>query len=108
MSQKKTRVESRVECSLVQLAADIDFVYKDLKDNLQFSISHLRLAEIKYKILSDLYILSPLQVKFIEKGDLPVFLKDTLPDCPDIMLGTCVNEKEVVCVVMPNNKEDVL
>lgn len=73
-----TRDFCTVESELVQLSADIDFIYQDLKDNLQFSV-------IQQKILSGLYVLSPLQVKIIKKEGLIPFLHDTLPDCPDIM-----------------------
>ena len=61
-----TRSFCTVECSLVQLSDDIDFIYKDLTDNLEFSMSRYRLAVIQQKIVSGLYILSPLQVKFIK------------------------------------------
>ena len=57
----------------MQLSADIDFLYKDLKENLDFSISRSRLANVKYQIVSDMYLKCPLQVKFIEKGDPSVF-----------------------------------
>lgn len=39
--------ESSFECSLVQLSADIDFIYKDLTENLEFSMSLYRLALIQ-------------------------------------------------------------
>ena len=38
--------------------------------------------------------------------DLTLFLHDTLPDCPDIMLGTS-SDPDILSVVMPS-KEDVL
>ena len=101
-----TRSFCTVECSLVQLSDDIDFIYKDLTDNLEFSMSRYRLAVIQQKIVSGLYILSPLQVKFIKKVDLTPFLHDTLPDCPDIMLRTG-SDPDMIYVVMPD-KEDVL
>lgn len=101
-----TRNLSTVECSLVQLSADIDLIYKYLTENLQFSMSRYQLAVIQQKILSGLYVLSPLQVKYIKKEDLTQFLHDTLPDCPDIMLGTGSNP-DIINVVMPD-KKDVL
>lgn len=94
------------ECSLVQLSADIDFIYKILVDDLKFSMSKYRLAVIQYEIVSGYYILSPLRVKFIKKVDLTQFLKDTLPDCPDIMFGTGSNP-DMICAIIPN-KDDVL
>ncbi|XP_044481937.1 uncharacterized 39 kDa protein in mitochondrial S-1 and S-2 DNA-like [Mangifera indica] len=69
-------------------------------------MSRNRLAVIQQKILSGLYVLSPLQVKFIKKADLTLFLRDTLPDCPDIMLGTG-SDPDMISVVMPE-KEDLL
>lgn len=51
-------------------------------------------------------VLSPLQVKFIKKVDLTQFLHDTLPENPDIMLGTC-SDPDMMKVVMPD-KKDVL
>lgn len=101
-----TRDFCTVESALVQLSADIDFLYKDLTENLPFSMSRYRLADIQLKIVSGLYVLSPLQVKFIKKVDLTQFLDDTLPDCPDIMLGTPY-DPDMIYVVMPD-KEDVL
>ena len=95
-----------VECSLVQLSADIDFIYQDLVENFQFSMSLYRLAVIQQKIVSGLYVLSPLQVKVLMKEDLNKFLYDTLPDCPDIMFGAGHNP-DMICVGMPD-KEDVL
>lgn len=94
--------ESSFECSLVQLSADIDFIYKDLTENLEFSMSLYRLALIQQKIVSDYYVLSPLQVKYIKKVDLIPLLKD----CPDVMLGTG-SDPDMIYVVMPN-KDDVL
>lgn len=44
-----SRYLSTVESSLVQLSDDIDFIYKDLTDNLQFSMSKYRLALIQQK-----------------------------------------------------------
>ncbi|EXB64603.1 hypothetical protein L484_017935 [Morus notabilis] len=87
------------------LSADIDFIYKDLMEDLQFSMSRYRLAVIQQKRVSGLYVLSPLQLKFIKKEDLTPFLYDTLPDCPDIMLGTG-SDPDMIYVVMPE-KEDV-
>ena len=101
-----TRNLCTVECSLVQLSADIDIIYKDLTDTIQFSMSRYRLADIQQKIVSGLYVLSPLQVKYIKKADLIRFLDDTLSDCPDIMLGTG-SDSDIIYVVMPE-KEDVL
>jgi len=100
-----TRSFCSYECSLVQLSADIDFIYKDLMEDLQFSMSRYRLAVIQQKRVSGLYVLSPLQLKFIKKEDLTPFLYDTLPDCPDIMLGTG-SDPDMIYVVMPE-KEDV-
>jgi hypothetical protein len=95
-----------VECSLVQLSADIDFIYQDLTENLEFSMSHYRLAVIQQKIVSGLYVLSPLQVRYLKKEDLTQFLHDTLPDCPDIQLGYS-SDPDILYVVMPD-KDDVL
>lgn len=102
-----TRNLCTVECSLVQLSADIDYIYKDLTDN-HFSMSLYRLVVIQQLILSGLYVLSPLQVKYIKKADLIRFLHDTLPDHPDIMLGTGKEiSLDIIYAVMPA-KEDVL
>lgn len=101
-----TRYFCTVECSLVQLSADIDFLYKDLTDHLPFRMSRDRLGVIQQKIVSGLYVLSPLHVKFIKKEGIIQFLHDTLPDCPDIMLGTG-SDPDMIYVVMPD-KEDVL
>ncbi|XAR51037.1 hypothetical protein NMG60_11005540, partial [Bertholletia excelsa] len=92
------------ECSLEQLSDDINLIYNDLTDTLQFNMSRYLLALIQEKIVSGLYVLSPLQVKFIKKEDLTHFLHDTLPECPDIMFKTNSN---MIYVVMPH-KDDVL
>jgi hypothetical protein len=79
-----TRNLSTVECSLVQLSADIELIYQDLTENIPFSMTRYRLAVIQQKIVNGLYV--PLQVLFIRKVDLTQFLRDTLQDCPDIIL----------------------
>lgn len=101
-----TRNLCTVESSLVQLSAAIEFIYKDLTDNIQFSMSRHQLTVIQQKRILGLYVLSPLQVKLIRKIDLTKFLHDTLPDCPDIMLRPS-SDPSFFIVVMPN-KEDVL
>jgi hypothetical protein len=102
-----TRDFSTVESSLAQLSADIDFIYHNLKDdNLLFSMSRHQLAGIQQKVVSGLYVLSPLQFKIIKKDDIIPFLEDTLPDCPDIMLGNG-SEQDMITVVIPD-KKDVL
>ena len=103
----RSRSFCTVECSLVQLSADIDFIYQDLTDDLEYSLSRNRLAVIKHKIVSGLYVLSPLQVKFIKKVGLTQFLHETLPDCPDIMLGTC-SDPDILCVVMPDQEDGLV
>lgn len=100
-----TRDFCTVESLLVQLSADIEFIYKDLT-NSKFSMSHYQLVVIQQKMVSGLYVLSPLQVKYIRKVDLTLFLHETLPDCPDIMLGTG-SDPDIIYAVMPD-KEDVL
>ncbi|XAR51024.1 hypothetical protein NMG60_11005522 [Bertholletia excelsa] len=67
-------------------------------------MSRYLLALIQEKIVSGLYVLSPLQVKFIKKEDLTHFLHDTLLECPDIMFKT---NSDMIYVVMPH-KDDVL
>jgi hypothetical protein len=103
----RNRYFSTVECSLVQLSADIDFIYKNLTDDIEYSLSRYRLAVIKQQIVSGLYVLSPLQVKFIKKVGLTQFLHEMLPDCPDIMLATCSNQ-EIICVVMPDQEDGLV
>lgn len=95
-----------VECSLVQLSTDIEYIYNDLRENLQFSMSREQLAVIQQRILSGLYVLSPLHITFIKRDCLTPFLHDTLPDCPDIMLGLC-SDPDLLCAVIPD-KEDTL
>lgn len=92
--------------SLVQLSADIDFIYNDLTDKLQFSMSRYQLALIQEKSLSGLYVLSPLRVKRVKKVDLTQFLHDRLPSCPDLMVAAS-SDPDMVYVLMPD-KEDVL
>lgn len=64
-------------------------------------MSRNRLAVIQQKRVSGLYVLSPLQVKFIKKAGLIQFFSDTLPDCPDIMYGTG-SDPNIINVVMPD------
>ncbi|GLT75215.1 hypothetical protein SLA2020_469550 [Shorea laevis] len=70
-------------------------------------MSRYRLAVIQQKSVSGLYVLSPLQVKFIKKVDLSQFLNDTQPDFPDLQFGTC-SDPAIITVVMPSDKEDGL
>ncbi len=98
---------SSVERSLVQLSADIYFVYKDLTENNEsFSLSRYQLALIQQKILNNLYILNPLRVKFVNKDDLIPFLWNTLPVFSDIMIG--IYKGDIFQVIMPDNEEDLL
>lgn len=101
-----TRDYCTVECSLVQLSDDIHFIYKDLTENHRFSMSCFRLAVIQQEILSGLYVLSPLQIREIKMYDLALFLRETLPACPDLAIMNSL-DPEMVCAVMPD-KEDVL
>jgi hypothetical protein len=101
-----TRDFCTVECSLVQLSADIYFIYKDLTEDLQYSMSRDQLAVIQQKTLYGIYVLSPLQVKFIKKADITPFLHDTLLDRPDIMLGTG-SDPDMIYAVLPD-QNDVL
>ena len=88
-SGSRRRHDSAVDSSLVKLSADINLVYKYLKKKLYYSVSRLRLANIKYQIVSDMYDLSPLEVQFMDKGDLYLFLMDNLLDESDVMIETC-------------------
>lgn len=101
-----TRDFSTEECSLVQLCDDIDYIYKDLTDSQSFSISPHQLALIKQKILSDSYVLHPLQIRFVKKVLIMDFLRYKLPECPDLMMGQGPTPDRVT-VVTPE-KEDVL
>ena len=96
--------------SLAQLSADIEFIYMDLSSNYEYSMSPYELAVMQEKIVSGLYVLSPLKVKFIFKFDLSKFLLDTLSDCPDIMLGTCsaLIQIRFVWFILYPDKKDVL
>lgn len=58
---------STVECLLVQLSADIEFIYNDLVSNTQLSMSRYQLAVIQHEILQGIYVLSPLQLWIINK-----------------------------------------
>lgn len=69
-------------------------------------MSLYRLADIQHKMVSGLYVLSPLHIKCIKKVDLSNFIRDTLTDCPDIMLGTG-SDPDMLYVIMPE-KDDVL
>lgn len=101
-----TRKFATVECSLVQLSADIDFIYNDLTTNTEFSMSRFRLAVVKQQIQHRLYVLSPLQFRKIKKESFTQFLQDTLSDCPDMMIGTG-EDPDRIYVLMPD-KADVL
>lgn len=100
-----TRPFCTVECSLAQLSADIDYIYKDLADD-DFCISRYRLAVINQKINSGLYVLNPISVKYIKKEDLARFLYDTLQYSPDIMIGRIKDTETVFAAVQ--DPEDTL
>jgi len=104
----RSRYFCTVECSLVQLSADIDFIYQDLTDDIEYSLSRYRLAVIKQQIVAGLYVLSPLHVKFIKRDCLTQFLHEKLPDCPDVMLAICSDDPEIICVVMPDQEDGLV
>lgn len=99
-----TRDFSTVECSLVQLSADIHFVYtnmieeRDCIPSAEYDLLHQR-------IVTGRYILSPLQMKFILKKDLNKFLLNTQADYPGIMLGVSPYDPVSLCVIMPDKKD---
>lgn len=87
-----TRSFCSVECLLVELSADIDYIYKDLtEDGLLLSISCSRLVFIQQRIVCGLYVLSPLEMKIIKKVDLTQYLSEKLSDLPDIQFWTCAD-----------------
>lgn len=90
----------------MQLSTDIYFVYIDLTETTLFSMSHYGLIIIQQKIISGLYILSPLQVQYFRKVDLNQFFYDMMLDCSDIMLENC-SEPDMLYAIIPD-KENVL
>ena len=90
-------------------------MYNDLSENDSYHHSPYRLARIQHKIREGSYVLSPLNVKYINKDDITKFLKETetQPDCPDIMIaGVSFTDKWVAdkdkCIAVMPSKEDVL
>lgn len=103
-----TRSFCSVECLLVELSADIDYIYKDLtEDGLLLSISCSRLVFIQQRIVCGLYVLSPLEIQIIKKVDLTQYLSEKLSDLPDIQFWTCA-DPAFISVIIPSNKEDGL
>nr|YP_009861457.1 hypothetical protein [Mirabilis himalaica]QKN19354.1 hypothetical protein [Mirabilis himalaica] len=102
-------VNKNVECSLEQLSEDILFIYNDLRDSIQYSMSPKQLALIQEKILRGEYILSPLQMLIIERRNLdllPLLLRDTLHDQPDIGIVS-TPDPDILYLLLPS-KDDVV
>lgn len=96
------------ESSLMQLSADIRYIYEKFTDDgLLLNISRFQLASIEQQIHSGLYVLSPLQVKYIPYLEIIPFIVVTLPDFPDIQYAR-VPDSSIFTVILPGNKEDGL
>lgn len=97
-----------VESAVVQLSADIEFIYNDIYQTCTPApILRNELEVIQQFIINGIFVLSPLKVKFFKsEHSLYLFLIDTLTDCPDISLGYC-NKASSFYAIMPE-KKDVL
>ena len=77
--------------------------------NYDFSLSQNVLANIKEKILSNKYALSPLRLRFINnKDDLEEYLMEYLLDYPDVLVEKWTEDSKILGVVTPKSKEDAL
>jgi hypothetical protein len=81
------------KCSLEQLAADIGYVYNDT----EYMITRYRLAVIQQQILSGLYFLSPIEIKFIKKEDI-IYITHFFPE---IMLFEGSEDPHMVYAAIP-------
>jgi hypothetical protein len=94
-----------VESSLVQLSADIEFVYNDLRKD-KYDFCPYKFGLIQQKVISGLYVLSPLQIKYLMKGDFKQSLHDTLLEIPDFMFIDG-DDPDYILALMPQ-KDDVM
>lgn len=102
-----TRSFCGVESALVPLSSDIEFIYNDfIRTESPLPISREELEVIQQLILNGIYVLSPLHVKYMNLIDLPIFLSERLPDCPDMGIDYCLESGDAFAV-MPS-KRDVL
>lgn len=84
-SGRRTKHSSAVDNSLVQLSTDLNLAFQSLRKRPYYStISCFKLANIRDQILSDKYVLSPLQVLFMDKCNLYDLLMDKKLDYPDV------------------------
>jgi hypothetical protein len=95
-----------IERSLVQLSEDIEFVYNDVTSNYNYNLSRYELADIQQKILSGFYILSPLEVQYISKEYINMYIYLMRTEIPDFMVLHNKDPK-LFTVVLPD-KKDVL
>src|SRR5438270_9045750 len=102
-----TRSYCSNECSLVQLSADIEYVYNNLTNKTPYSLSRDRLAVIQQMIVLGLYDLSPLQVILVDKGYIVPFFYDMQEVTPDFMYVE-YPDSDMTMVVLPEIYDDVL
>lgn len=102
------KYSTTIESSLVQLSEDIEYVYNDLISKTNFSLSRMELAVLQQRLLSGLYVLSPLRVKGVEKENLSQFLLDNISDCPDFMFFPCDSNPDFFIVIMPEKEDDLV
>lgn len=102
------RKYSTIESSLVQLSEDIEYVYNDLIIKTNFSMSRSELAVIQQRLLSGLYVLSPLRIKGVEKENLSKFLLENLSSCPDCLYHPCNSNPDIFIVIMPEKADDLV
>lgn len=99
-----TRSFCTVDPGLVQLSSDIDYIYNEL-DGSKFGMTRDRLIFLQQKIVLGIYDLSPLQVYFVKKENLNLFLFMIVSECPDIAVSNPFGD-DITCVITPS-KDDV-
>lgn len=99
-----TRSFCTVDPGLVQLSSDIDYIYNELDGSI-YGMTRDRLIFLHQKLVLGIYDLSPLQVYFVEKENLNIFLYLIVSECPDIAVSKLFGD-DITCVITPS-KDDV-
>lgn len=98
-----TRDLSSKNSSIVQLVEDMEFIYKDLKDQNLYGLPSCQFEAIIRCIISGSYVISPQLSFYISKELLPPFLYYY----PDIAIATAP-DSGLIYLTVPSAKEDII
>jgi hypothetical protein len=93
---------STLDSELVLLSENIEEVYNDLTSYT--SLSRSEFSVLQQRLLSGLYVLSPLRVKFIHVNEFSIFFTEMQASCPDFAYFPSINPDYII-VVLPDEKD---